>query len=138
MSIEVRVAALPESVSDATVLTWHKRPGDSITRDENLVDLETDKVVLEVPAPADGVLGELLHPQGDTVEVDDLLALIEPAGERPTPAPARPAPAEAGPEATRYESAPAEEPVLTPAVRRLVPGSCAQVGIPRASGRQLP
>ena len=120
MSIEVRVPALPESVSDATVLTWHKQPGDSITRDENLVDLETDKVLLEVPAPADGVLGELLHPQGDTVEADDLLALIEPAGERPTPAPARPAPAEAGPEATRDESAPAEEPVLTPAVRRLV------------------
>ena len=51
MSTEVRVPTLPESVSDATVLTWHKKPGEAIARDENLVDLETDKVVLEVPAP---------------------------------------------------------------------------------------
>ncbi|MGH8110427.1 MAG: biotin/lipoyl-containing protein, partial [Rhodanobacteraceae bacterium] len=55
MSIEVKVPVLPESVSDATIAAWHKQPGDAIHRDENLVDLETDKVVLEVPAPADGV-----------------------------------------------------------------------------------
>ena len=56
---EVRVPTLPESVTDATVLTWHKKPGQAIARDENLVDLETDKVVLEVPAPADGLIKEL-------------------------------------------------------------------------------
>jgi 2-oxoglutarate dehydrogenase E2 component (dihydrolipoamide succinyltransferase) len=56
MSVEVKVPNLPESVSDATVAKWHKKPGDKVSRDENLVDLETDKVVLEVPAPTDGVL----------------------------------------------------------------------------------
>ena len=55
MSIEVKVPVLPESVADATVATWHKKVGDHVTRDENILDLETDKVVLEVPAPADGV-----------------------------------------------------------------------------------
>ena len=59
MTIEVRVPQLPESVADATLVAWHKKPGDAVNRDENLVDLETDKVVLEVPAPAAGVLREL-------------------------------------------------------------------------------
>ncbi len=59
MSIEVKVPQLPESVADATLVSWHKKPGDAVARDENLVDLETDKVVLEVPAPADGVLKEI-------------------------------------------------------------------------------
>ncbi|KAA3651920.1 MAG: dihydrolipoamide succinyltransferase, partial [Proteobacteria bacterium] len=56
MSIDVKVPVFPESVSDATVATWHKKPGETVRRDENLVDLETDKVVLEVPSPVDGVL----------------------------------------------------------------------------------
>ena len=60
MSIEVKVPQLPESVTDATLVTWHKRAGDAVRRDENLVDLETDKVVLEVPAPSDGVLAEMI------------------------------------------------------------------------------
>jgi len=76
MSTEVRVPALPESVADATVLTWHKKPGEAVSKDENLVDLETDKVVLEVPAPADGVLSEIKTPEGETVQADTLLALI--------------------------------------------------------------
>ena len=75
MSIEVRVPALPESVADATVLTWHKQPGEAVSKDENLVDLETDKVVLEVPAPANGVLSEIKSAEGDTVQADTLLAL---------------------------------------------------------------
>lgn len=77
MFIEVKVPALPESVADATVATWHKNVGDKVTRDENLLDLETDKVVLEVPAPADGVLTEIFFKQGDTVESNQLLAKIE-------------------------------------------------------------
>jgi 2-oxoglutarate dehydrogenase E2 component (dihydrolipoamide succinyltransferase) len=76
MSTEVRVPALPESVADATVLTWHKKPGEAVSKDENLVDLETDKVVLEVPAPADGVLSEIKTREGETVQADTLLALI--------------------------------------------------------------
>jgi 2-oxoglutarate dehydrogenase E2 component (dihydrolipoamide succinyltransferase) len=78
MTIEVKVPVLPESVEDATIATWHKKAGDTIRRDENLVDLETDKVVLEVPAPADGKIVELKADEGDTVHSDDLIAVIEP------------------------------------------------------------
>ncbi len=77
MSTEIKVPALPESVSDATIATWHKKEGDSIRRDENLVDLETDKVVLEVPAPVSGILKSIKTQQGDTVQADDLLAIME-------------------------------------------------------------
>ncbi len=77
MTIEVRVPQLPESVADATVVAWRKRPGDAVARDENLVDLETDKVVLEVPAPAAGVLKEITLTDGTTVTSGQLLALIE-------------------------------------------------------------
>lgn len=77
MSVEVKVPVLPESVSDATVVNWHKNVGDSIARDETLVDLETDKVVLEVPAPADGVIGEILCETGTTVVAHDVLATIK-------------------------------------------------------------
>ncbi|HRD68902.1 MAG TPA: 2-oxoglutarate dehydrogenase complex dihydrolipoyllysine-residue succinyltransferase [Legionella sp.] len=76
MSIEVKVPVLPESVADATVAAWHKKVGDKVTRDENLLDLETDKVVLEVPAPADGILGEIMFQVGDTVGSGQLLAKI--------------------------------------------------------------
>ncbi|HXC21307.1 MAG TPA: 2-oxoglutarate dehydrogenase complex dihydrolipoyllysine-residue succinyltransferase [Steroidobacteraceae bacterium] len=77
MTIEVRVPQLPESVADATLVAWHKKPGDSVVRDENLVDLETDKVVLEVPAPAAGVLKEIKLTDGTTVTSGQLLAVIE-------------------------------------------------------------
>ncbi|HEU5280387.1 MAG TPA: biotin/lipoyl-containing protein, partial [Gammaproteobacteria bacterium] len=72
MAIEVKVPMLPESVSDATVSTWHKKAGDHVKRDENLVDLETDKVMLEVPAPADGVIKEILKPSGSTVNAQEV------------------------------------------------------------------
>jgi 2-oxoglutarate dehydrogenase E2 component (dihydrolipoamide succinyltransferase) len=77
MTIEVRVPQLPESVADATLVSWHKKPGDSVARDENLVDLETDKVVLEVPAPVAGVLKEIKLSDGTTVTSGQLLAIIE-------------------------------------------------------------
>jgi 2-oxoglutarate dehydrogenase E2 component (dihydrolipoamide succinyltransferase) len=77
MTIEVRVPQLPESVADATLVAWHKQPGDAVARDENLVDLETDKVVLEVPAPVAGVLAEIKLKDGTTVTSGELLALIE-------------------------------------------------------------
>ena len=77
MSIEVKVPQLPESVSDATLLSWHKRAGQPVTRDENLVDLETDKVVLEVPAPVSGVLQEIRIADGTTVTSGEILAVIE-------------------------------------------------------------
>ena len=77
MTIEVRVPQLPESVADATLVSWHKKPGDIVARDENLVDLETDKVVLEVPAPAAGTLMEIKLGDGTTVTSGQILALIE-------------------------------------------------------------
>jgi len=77
MTIEVRVPQLPESVADATLVSWRKKPGDPVTRDENLVDLETDKVVLEVPAPVAGVLSEIRLQDGATVTSGQVLAIIE-------------------------------------------------------------
>jgi 2-oxoglutarate dehydrogenase E2 component (dihydrolipoamide succinyltransferase) len=76
MTVEVRVPQLPESVSDATLVAWHKQPGDTVRRDENLADLETDKVVLEVPSPVDGVIQELKAETGSTVTSGELLAVI--------------------------------------------------------------
>lgn len=77
MSIEVKVPVLPESVADAVIATWHKKPGDAIKRDENLVDLETDKVVLEVPSPVDGILQSILKNTGDTVNSQQVIAIVE-------------------------------------------------------------
>lgn len=77
MSLEILVPTLPESVSDATLATWHKKPGDFVNKDENLVDLETDKVVLEVPAPASGRLTEVVQQNGATVEAGDVLAILD-------------------------------------------------------------
>jgi len=77
MTIEVRVPQLPESVADATIVSWNKKPGEAVARDENLVDLETDKVVLEVPAPAAGVLKEIRLKDGTTVTSGQVLAVIE-------------------------------------------------------------
>ncbi len=81
MSIEIKVPMLPESVADATVLTWHKKEGEAVKRDETLIELETDKVVLEVPAPADGVMGKILQQVGAVVHSSDVLATIEEGGQ---------------------------------------------------------
>ncbi len=128
MTNEVRVPTLPESVADATVLAWHKKPGEAVGQDENLVDLETDKVVLEVPSPAAGVLREILHQEGDVVGANTVLAIVEAGAvaeaaapakeakpEKKAAAPAPAAPAEPAPAAQAKSDA-----VLTPSVRRLV------------------
>src|SRR3990170_3568328 len=91
MAIEVKVPVLPESVSDATIASWHKKAGDAVKRDESLVDLETDKVVLEVPSPVDGVLKEIKFEEGATVTSQQLLAIIE-EGATAAAAPAAEAP----------------------------------------------
>jgi 2-oxoglutarate dehydrogenase E2 component (dihydrolipoamide succinyltransferase) len=80
MSVEIRVPQLPESVADATLVAWRKQPGETVSRDENLADLETDKVVLEVPSPVAGVVQEIRAPAGSTVKSGDLLAVISAAG----------------------------------------------------------
>jgi 2-oxoglutarate dehydrogenase E2 component (dihydrolipoamide succinyltransferase) len=95
MATEVKVPVLPESVSDATIATWNKKVGDSVARDENLVDLETDKVVLEVPSPVDGVIKEIRFEAGATVTSQQVLAVIEEGAAAAMPAPAAAAKAEA-------------------------------------------
>src|SRR5688572_10991638 len=90
MAIEVKVPLLPESISDAVVSTWHKKVGDQVTRDENIVDLETDKVMLEVPAPGDGVIKEILKPSGSTVHASDVIAIIEAGAAQDQPAKSEP------------------------------------------------
>lgn len=77
MSIEIKVPMLPESVTDATVVTWHKKPGEAVKRDENIVDLETDKVVLEVPAPEEGVLSKIFKNVGEVVKAGEILAILD-------------------------------------------------------------
>jgi 2-oxoglutarate dehydrogenase E2 component (dihydrolipoamide succinyltransferase) len=122
MSIEIRVPQLPESVTDATLVAWHKKAGESVTRDENLVDLETDKVVLEVPAPSSGTLAEIRIEDGATVTAGDVLALLEEgeAAAAPTASPAtESAEAEVAEPPNDAETAPIS-PKLSPAVRRLL------------------
>lgn len=130
MTIDVNVPALPESVTDATVLTWHKQTGDSVKRDDNIVDLETDKVVLEVTATAEGVISETFFNEGDIVEAGQLLAQIEEgatsSSSTTTSASSTSASSSSKP-AEKSSPDKAEEPasnkdadVLTPAVRKLV------------------
>ena len=120
MSTEIKVPKLPESVADATLVTWHKKPGDAVARDENLADLETDKVVLEVPAPVAGVLKEIKVPAGTTVTSDQLLAIVE-AGAAAVAAPAA-APAAAAAKA----AAPAVAAAPTPAAAATKSGPAAR------------
>ncbi|MHB1869293.1 MAG: 2-oxoglutarate dehydrogenase complex dihydrolipoyllysine-residue succinyltransferase [Steroidobacteraceae bacterium] len=138
MTTEIKVPQLPESVSDATLVAWHKQPGDSVRRDENLADLETDKVVLEVPSPVDGVLRELKVAGGAVVTSGQVLAVIEEgaapraaAGDSKSPAsaaaPASPPKAEGGAEAGAEK--------LSPSVRRLVEENRLDPGTIPASGR---
>src|SRR5689334_6203108 len=77
MLVEVKVPQLSESVAEATLLTWHKKPGDAVKRDENLVDIETDKVVLETPAPDSGVIVKIIKGDGSTVTSNELIAQID-------------------------------------------------------------
>ena len=114
MATEVKAPVLPESVADGTIATWHKKVGDAVKRDENLLDLETDKVVLEVPSPVDGVLKEIKFEVGATVTSSQVVAIIEegataaaaPAEEKKADAPAAaPAPAAAAAPAPATKSA---------------------------------
>jgi len=117
MTIEIKVPVLPESVADAGIATWHVKVGDVVSRDDNLVDIETDKVVLEVPAPEDGVIVEIREEEGATVLGEVVIAILKPG-------------AAAGAEVTKEEAAPAAESAapaadeasdaLSPSVRRLL------------------
>ncbi|TWI53494.1 2-oxoglutarate dehydrogenase E2 component [Pseudomonas duriflava] len=117
MAIEIKAPTFPESVADGTVATWHKKPGEAVKRDELLVDIETDKVVLEVVAPADGVLAEVLKNEGDTVLSEEVIARVEEGAAAASPASAPAAAAPAAPAATAGSSD--EDPILAPAARKL-------------------
>ena len=117
MSIEVKVPQLPESVADATLVTWHKKPGDTVRREENLVDLETDKVVLEVPAPADGVLKQIVAADGAVVTSGQLLAVLEPGVVAAAAPPAAKTAAAAAP-AARSAAPPPKPAAPAPAAER--------------------
>lgn len=117
MRIEVKVPALPESVADATLAKWHKQAGQSVRRDENLVDLETDKVMLEIVAPQDGVLAEIKQADGAVVKSGEVVAVIDTDGAAAAPSAPAGAPA---PAAAPLAKPDAEAPPLSPAVRKLV------------------
>ena len=117
MAIEIKAPTFPESVADGTVATWHKKPGEAVKRDELLVDIETDKVVLEVVAPADGVLAEVLKNEGDTVLSEEVIARVEEGAAAAAPAASAPAVApSAAPAAAAQDE---EDPILAPAARKL-------------------
>ena len=137
MTIEIRVPQLPESVTDATLVAWHRKAGEHVSRDENLVDLETDKVVLEVPAPASGTLVEIRVMNGATVTAGDVLAILEEGegAQKQAPVAALPdtaAPPDGGGEDTGSARAAAK---LSPAVRRLLEEHDLDATIVAGSGR---
>ena len=114
MAIEIKAPTFPESVADGTVATWHKQPGDAVKRDDLIVDIETDKVVLEVLATADGVLGAIVKNEGDTVLSDEVLGSIVEGGAAAAPAAAAPAAQAAAPAADGED-----DPVAAPAARKI-------------------
>ncbi|EME0450570.1 2-oxoglutarate dehydrogenase complex dihydrolipoyllysine-residue succinyltransferase [Pseudomonas aeruginosa] len=120
MAIEIKAPTFPESVADGTVATWHKKPGEAVKRDELIVDIETDKVVIEVLAEADGVLAEIIKNEGDTVLSNELLGKLNEGGAAAPAAPAAAAPAAAP---TAQAAAPAaaggDDAILSPAARKL-------------------
>lgn len=114
MTIELKAPTFPESVADGTIATWHKKPGEAVSRDELIVDIETDKVVLEVVAPADGVMGEIVKQEGETVLSDELIGRFEAGATAAAPAAAKQAaPAEKA-------TATADDAKVAPAARKLI------------------
>jgi 2-oxoglutarate dehydrogenase E2 component (dihydrolipoamide succinyltransferase) len=138
MSTEIRVPQLPESVADATLVTWHKQPGDAVRRDENLADLETDKVVLEVPAPGNGVMQEIRVPSGTVVKSGQVLAVIEEASGAAAASPsARPAAPAAAVRERAASATPAAAPA-PPAASAAPPRTVAAAAEARDAGRLSP
>ncbi|HWV15249.1 MAG TPA: 2-oxoglutarate dehydrogenase complex dihydrolipoyllysine-residue succinyltransferase [Cellvibrio sp.] len=130
MSIEIKAPTFPESVADGTIATWHKKPGEAVSRDELIVDIETDKVVLEVVAPADGSLSEIIKGEGDTVLSNELIAIFvagAAGASAPAAAPAATAPAKA--------AAPAAEKLVNPAARKLADENNVNTAAVAGSGR---
>ncbi len=131
MSIEVKAPTFPESVADGTIATWHKQPGEAVKRDELLVDIETDKVVLEVVAQADGALTEIKKQEGDTVLSGELIAIFEEGAGSSAPA----AKAEAEPAKSEATPAASEDVKINPAARKLAEEKGLNLSEIKASGK---
>ena len=134
MLIEVKVPQLSESVSEATLVTWHKKEGEAVSRDENLIDIETDKVVLETPAPADGVLVKIIKQGGDTVTSGELIAQIDTEAKAAAGA-AAPAAAAAAPAAAPAAAAAGAAGAASPAARKILDEKGIAAGDVAGSGR---
>ncbi|MBC3374342.1 2-oxoglutarate dehydrogenase complex dihydrolipoyllysine-residue succinyltransferase [Pseudomonas sp. SWRI92] len=132
MAIEIKAPSFPESVADGTVATWHKKPGEAVKRDDLIVDIETDKVVLEVLAEADGVLGAIIAEEGATVLSNQVLGSIEEGGAAAAaPAAAAPAAAQAAAPAASGE----DDPVAAPAARKLAEESGINIASVAGTGK---
>jgi len=127
MTIEIKAPTLPESVPDGTIATWHKKAGDAVKRDELLVDIETDKVVIEVVSPADGVLQRIIKNTGDTIVSNELIAHVEEGATEA--APVSPA------SATKEEVAMGEEPMLSPAAKKIAEENAISIESIKGSGK---
>ena len=111
MTIDIKAPAFPESVADGTLVTWHKKPGDAVSRDEILVDIETDKVVLEVVAPADGTITEVLKHVGDTIQSQEVICRFNEGAV---------AASAVAPAAVAKSAAVADEAKISPAARKMI------------------
>src|SRR5258706_4378864 len=141
MLIEIKVPELSESVAEATLLAWHKKVGEAVKRDENLIDIETDKVVLELPAPADGVLAKIIKADGGTVRAGEVIATLDTEGKAAASAavPAKAA-TQPGAPAAQAKAAPAAPPPAgaspaMPAARKLAEEKGIDTGSIAGSGR---
>src|SRR5260370_14368020 len=136
MLIEIKVPQLSESVAEATLLAWHKKVGEAVKRDENLIDIETDKVVLELPAPADGVLSKIIKGDGGTVKAGEVIATIETETKATAADPAAPA---AAPVKAAAAPAPAAQPASVapamPSARKLAEEKGVDTAAIAGSGR---
>ena len=136
MRIEVKVPLLPESVAEATLVNWHKKAGESVKRDENLIDVETDKVVLELPAPSSGVLAEVRKGDGSTVSAQEVIAIIDTEGVGAAAAKPQPAVAAANPKVAQIAPAPAASaPTAMPAARKALAEAGLEAAAVSGTGR---
>jgi 2-oxoglutarate dehydrogenase E2 component (dihydrolipoamide succinyltransferase) len=138
MSTEIKVPVLPESVSDATIATWHKKVGDAVKRDENLVDLETDKVVLEVPSPVDGVLKEIKFAEGTTVNSQQVIGVVEAGAVAEAPEAAEAPKAAASDDAKNKAATTAEaQPIVSKAAAAAAPAAAKAAGVELPPGARF-
>src|SRR3954465_4939119 len=137
--VEVKVPQLSESVAEATLLQWKKKPGEAIAIDEILIEIETDKVVLEVPAPAAGVMAEIVVADGGTVTADQGIARTDPGGRAgaaaPAPAAAAPAPAAAAPASAPAAAGGSKSGVAMPAAAKIMADNSMAAGSVSGTGR---